>query len=418
MNFAANTQLRLRCGLVLKNRLVKTAMSEKMAQNLLPSAYHRALYKRWAEGGWAALITGEFCEKLSPYAKKLALTRMRKHHGFGPVSRQQSRRRSHRNRIELAEELVRVDSFYQGSELSYDCSISPIGAGKRSIFSKTIAPRAIPINLGDDAVAKLIRMLVFGTPRAMTRHDIDVLIAQFTQAAHLAYQAGFQGVEVHAAHGFLLSQFMSPNSNKRDDEFGGSTDKRVELVLRIIRSIRKEVPKTSCVGVKINSADFKDEEGMAQMLRQIELIQQEEIDYINLSGGSFQDPQMMSTKSSLQPSSTRSRSSIREGFFLRTSQEIRRRFPDLTLLVTGEFRSRKGIAGALGSNACDLIGLGRPAVKYPELPSKIVFNEDVSDDEARFDVESAPAGGWLASKVRSVGAGVETKYWVTAMSNL
>lgn len=99
--------------------------------------------------------------------------------------------------------------------------------------------------------------------------------------------------------GFLLSQFMSPNSNQREYEFGGSAEKRVELVLRIIRSIRKEVPNSFCVGVKINSADFKDEEGMAQMLRQIELIQQEEIDYINLSGGSFEDPQMMSTNSSL-----------------------------------------------------------------------------------------------------------------------
>ncbi|RKL38514.1 hypothetical protein BFJ72_g7324 [Fusarium proliferatum] len=355
MNSAANSQLRLRCGLVLKNRLVKTGMSEKMAQNLLPSANHGALYKRWAEGGWAALITG----------------------------RQ-----------------------------------SPIGAGKRSIFSKTIAPSAIPINLGDNAVAKLIRMLVFGTPRAMTRHDIDVIIAQFTEAARLAYQAGFQGVEIHAAHGFLLSQFMSPNSNQRDDEFGGSAEKRVELVLRIIQSIRKEVPKSFCVGVKINSADYKDEEGMAEMLRQIELIQQEEIDYINLSGGSFEDPQMMSTDSSLQPSSAKSRSGIREGFFLRTSEEIRRRFPDLTLLVTGGFRSRNGVAGALNDNACDLIGLGRPAVKYPELPRKIMFNEDISDAEARFDVESAPGGGWLASKVRSVGAGAETKYWVAAMNNL
>ncbi|KAF5648067.1 NADH oxidase [Fusarium sp. NRRL 52700] len=304
------------------------------------------------------------------------------------------------------------------AQLNHPDRQSPIGAGKRSILSKTIAPSAIPINLGDNTVAKLIRMLVFGTPRAMTRHDIDVVIAQFAQAAQLAYQAGFQGVEVHTAHGFLLSQFMSPNSNQRDDEFGGSPDKRVEIVLRIIRTIRKEVPKTFCVGVKINSADFKDEEGMTQMLRQIELIQKEEIDYINLSGGSFEDPQMMSTNSSLQPSSPRSRSSIREGFFLRTSEEIRRRFPDLTLLVTGGFRSRNGIAAALDSNSCDLIGLGRPAVKYPELPSIIMFNEDISDDEARFDVESAPGGGWLASKVRSVGAGAETKYWVASMKNL
>lgn len=76
--------------------------------------------------------------------------------------------------------------------------------------------------------------------------------------------------------------------------------------------------------------------------------------------------------------------------------------------MTGGFRSRKGVAGALDSNACDLVGIGRPAVKYPELPSSIMLNEGVRDDEARFDVECAPGGGWLASKVQSVGAGAET----------
>ncbi|KAG4270000.1 hypothetical protein FPRO04_11832 [Fusarium proliferatum] len=405
MNSAANSQLRLRCGLVLKNRLVKTGMSEKMAQNLLPSAKHEALYKRWAEGGWAALITGNIMvsDQYLGSNEDVAVT--------GTTS----------SLLESWSQWTastRNQNCHMIAQLNHPGRQSPIGAGKRSIFSKTIAPSAIPINLGDNAVAKMIRMLVFGTPRAMTRHDIDVIIAQFTEAARLAYQAGFQGVEIHAAHGFLLSQFMSPNSNQRDDEFGGSAEKRVELVLRIIQSIRKEVPKSFCVGVKINSADFKDEEGMAEMLRQIELIQQEEIDYINLSGGSFEDPQMMSTGSSLQPSSAKSRSGIREGFFLRTSEEIRRRFPDLTLLVTGGFRSRNGVAGALNDNACDLIGLGRPAVKYPELPSKIMFNEDISDAEARFDVESAPGGGWLASKVRSIGAGAETKYWVAAMKKI
>ncbi|KAI1024063.1 hypothetical protein LB504_004994 [Fusarium proliferatum] len=405
MNSVSNSQLRLRCGLVLKNRLIKSGMSEKMAQDLLPSAKHGALYKRWAEGGWAALITGNIMvsDQYLGSNEDVAVT--------GTTS----------SLLESWSQWTastRNQNCHMIAQLNHPGRQSPIGAGKRSIFSKTIAPSAISINLGDNAVAKVIRMLVFGTPRAMTRHDIDVVIAQFTEAARLAYQVGFQGVEVHAAHGFLLSQFMSPNSNQRDDEFGGSAEKRVELVLRIIRSIRKEVPKSFCVGVKINSADFKDEEGMAEMIRQIELIQQEEIDYINLSGGSFEDPQMMSTDSSVQPSSAKSHSSMREGFFLRTSEEIRRRFPDLTLLVTGGFRSRKGVAGALDSSACDLVGIGRPAVKYPELPRKIMFNENINDDEARFDVESAPGGGWLASKVRSVGAGAETKYWVAAMNNL
>ncbi|KFA80331.1 hypothetical protein S40288_09606 [Stachybotrys chartarum IBT 40288] len=139
----------------------------------------------------------------------------------------------------------------------------------------------------------MARTRASGTPRAMTGHDIDVvMIAQFTQAGQLASQAGFQVVEVHAAHGFLLSQFMFASSYQRTNEFGGSADKRVELILRIIRSIRKEVPPSFCVGVKINSADCNDETGFNNMLRQIDLIQKEEIDYVHLSGGSFEDPQV------------------------------------------------------------------------------------------------------------------------------
>ncbi|KAF4335812.1 NADH oxidase [Fusarium beomiforme] len=381
MNSAASSPLRLSCGLVLKNRLIKTAMSEKMAENLLPSSNHERLYMHWAEGGWAALITGNIMvsDQYLGSNEDVAVT--------GSKSA-----------------LLKKWSSWTGAAQGQNCHM--------------IAQFAIPINLGDNFVAKLIRILVFGTPKAMTRHDIDVVIAQFTEAARLAFKAGFQGVEVHAAHGFLLSQFMSSKSNERDDEFGGSADNRVELVLRIIRSIRKEVPESFCVGVKINSADFRDEKGMFDMLRQIELIQKEEIDYINLSGGSFEDPQMMSTGSSLKPSSTENRSSIREGFFLRTSQEIRKSFPELTLIVSGGFRSRIGINGAIDNSACDLIGVGRPAVKYPDLPTRIMFNDSISDTDARFDVEAAPGAGWLASKVRSVGAGAETKYWASVMQNL
>ncbi|KAF4440219.1 hypothetical protein F53441_12361 [Fusarium austroafricanum] len=405
MNSAANSPLQLRCGLVLKNRLIKTAMSEKMAEDLLPSSNHERVYKRWAQGGWAALITGNIMvsDQYLGSNEDVAVT--------GSSS-------ALLKKWSTWTAATQDPNCHMIAQLNHPGRQSPIGAGKRSLFSKTIAPSAIPINLGDNIVAKLIRMLVFGTPKAMTSHDIDAVIAQFTQAARLAFKAGFQGVEVHAAHGFLLSQFISSRSNQRDDEFGGSTENRIELVLRIIRSIRKEVPKSFCAGVKINSADFRDEKGMFDMLRHIELIQKEDIDYINLSGGSYEDPQMMSTGSSLKSSSTKARSSIREGFFLRTSQEIHSRFPELTLIVSGGFRSRNGVNGALDSGACDLIGVGRPAVKYPNLPAQIMFNGNINDTEARFDVEAAPGAGWLASKVRSVGAGAETKYWVSIMQKL
>lgn len=152
----------------------------------------------------------------------------------------------------------------------------------------------------------------------MSRGQIENVIARFTRAARLAFKTGFHGVEVHEVHagrkykhpnhmpissvenaakvrvldGFLLFQFLSPSANNRSDEFEGPPDKRVEVVLSILRAIRKEVPSSFCVGIEINSADHMKTGGLEEMLRQIELISVEQVVYINLSGGSFEDPQV------------------------------------------------------------------------------------------------------------------------------
>lgn len=118
---------------------------------------------------------------------------------------------------------------------------------------------------------------------------------------------------------------------------------------------------------------------------------------------------MLSTKNSLHRPGASARAAAREGFFLDSAREIRNRFPSLVLVVTGGFRSRGGVLKALEEGSCDAVGLGRPAVAFPDLPSKIMLNDKLSDEEARFDVEPAPAvPGWIASRIRSVGAGAET----------
>ena len=119
---------------------------------------------------------------------------------------------------------------------------------------------------------------------------------------------------------------------------------------------------------------------------------------------------MLSTRNSLpRAGNTTARTAAREGFFLDASREIRRNFPHLVLIVTGGFRSREGVRRALEDAACDAVGFGRPAVKFPDLPSKIMFNNELPDEEARFDVEAAPpVPGWVASRIRSVGAGAES----------
>lgn len=118
---------------------------------------------------------------------------------------------------------------------------------------------------------------------------------------------------------------------------------------------------------------------------------------------------MLSTNNSVTEHVTPSEGTIaREGFFLRASQEVRQKFPQLALIVTGGFRSRNGVNAALETGACNAIGLGRPALKYPDLPNKIMFNNELADEQARFDVEAAPSVGWIATKIRSAGAGAET----------
>lgn len=118
---------------------------------------------------------------------------------------------------------------------------------------------------------------------------------------------------------------------------------------------------------------------------------------------------MLSTEQSLAGKSIKSaRTQAREGFFLEASKRIRAEVPDLILIVTGGFRSRLGIQTALASEACDLVGIGRPAIKYPHLPRDIVFNDNLPDEEARFDIEATPSGGFLASRIASVGTGAES----------
>ena len=120
---------------------------------------------------------------------------------------------------------------------------------------------------------------------------------------------------------------------------------------------------------------------------------------------------MLSTQNSISNGNSTGvslRTAAREGFFIQISREIRRRFPQILLIVTGGFRSLEGINRVLAEDACDAVGLGRPAIKFPGLPNTLFFDIGLNDADARFDVEAAPFPGWIATKIRSVGAGAET----------
>jgi len=285
---------------------------------------------------------------------------------------------------------------------------SPVATGDRGFFAKAIAPSAIRMKLGPGTLDWLLSKVLFGTPREMTFNDIDEVVSQFANAAKLAHDSGFKGVQIHAAHGFLLTQFLSPTSNKRSDAYGGTPTKRARIVLEVIRAVRAAVPPSFCVGIKVNSADVGGAESLEESLHQIGLIANEAIDFIEISGGTMENLRMAKGDSPSSPQAPvkSERTLHREAFFLDYARAVRAQYPDILLMLTGGFRSRRGMQDALDSGACDIVGLGRPAAVWPRLPKEVLLNKEVKDEDAMAELGFVKPTGLLAwVPIKLVGAG-------------
>jgi 2,4-dienoyl-CoA reductase-like NADH-dependent reductase (Old Yellow Enzyme family) len=167
---------------------------------------------------------------------------------------------------------------------------SPAGAGKRGFFAKPIAPSAVALQMGPGIVAKAITALLFGTPREMSVSDIETVVKQFAKSARLAAASGFAGVEIHGGHGFLLEQFLSAKSNRRTDSYGGSAANRARFAVEVIQAVRKAVPAGFAVGVCVNSADVQSQTELRESIEQIKLMTSAGVDFIQISGGTFENP--------------------------------------------------------------------------------------------------------------------------------
>ncbi len=169
---------------------------------------------------------------------------------------------------------------------------SPMGAGKRGPFAKAIAPSALPMDLGPGLIARAANRIIFGTPRAMTVADIKTVVGQFVRAARFVADAGFDGIQIHAAHGYLLAQFLSAASNHRTDEYGGTPENRARIVVEIIHAIKAVVgeKKNFCVGIKLNSVDHQSQDELRSCISQLRLITDAGVDFVEISGGTYENP--------------------------------------------------------------------------------------------------------------------------------
>lgn len=222
----------------------------------------------------------------------------------------------------------------------------------------TVAPSAVPYPGG---MAR-----AFETPRALTVPEIHDLTARFARSARLAQRAGFGGVQLHAAHGYLLSQFLSPRHNVRTDEYGGSLEHRMRFLLETFDAVRAAVGPRFPVSVKLNSSDFvrggfSEEDSLAV----VAALGERGCDLIEISGGTYEKPMMMLGQGE------------RGGFFADFAGRARAA-AGVPLCVTGGFRDAATIRQVLAEGSADVVGLARPLVTDPDFSTRVLRGEDVS----------------------------------------
>ncbi|MCB9673402.1 MAG: NADH:flavin oxidoreductase [Alphaproteobacteria bacterium] len=228
------------------------------------------------------------------------------------------------------------------------------------------APRRLdPAPVAPSAVGLPGTFGAFAVPRALTEGEVEGVVRRFATTARVVKDAGFAGVQVHAAHGYLVSQFLSPRTNLRTDRWGGDLAGRARFLLEVVRAIRAEVGPAYPVGVKLNTADFqKGAFSEDDAIEVAAMLEAERIDLLELSGGTYERAAMFA-----EP--VRASTAAREAFFLDQAERVRKRVRT-PLMLTGGFRTREGMAAALAGGAVDVVGLARPLAVEPDLCRRLL----------------------------------------------
>lgn len=337
-NINLSDSFTLKNGTVIKNRLFKSAMSEQLGtKDHNPSKGLATLYKTWAEGGLGLSITGNIMIDRTALGepKNVVLDTQSDLEPFKKWAQAGS-----------------VNGSHIWPQLNHPGKQIP-----NFITDEPVAPSAIALENGLEKG--------FNKPRALTENEILDIVNKFATAAELSKKAGFTGVQIHGAHGYLVSQFLSPRHNQRDDQWGGSLENRMRFVLAVYHAIREKVGNDFPIGIKLNSADFmKGGFTEEDSMEVVKALANAGIDLIEISGGTYESPSMVGHK--MKPTTQK-----REAYFLAYAEKVRSHI-DTPLVVTGGFRSTDGMETALRSGATDFIGLARPLAVYPNLPNELM----------------------------------------------
>lgn len=356
--------IRLPCGVILKNRIAKSAMSDSLGDGTgHPTAEQIRLYQRWAEGGVAVSIIGEV-QGSAGYAEKpgnLVLDEASDLERFRKLARQGGE-----NDTSLWLQLGHAGA------LAYAPTSAPKGPSALDLPGLRCAELALD--------------------------EIHQIPSEFARTARLARQAGFGGVQVHAAHGFLLSQFLSPLFNRRGDDHGGAIANRMRLLLETIEAIRAAVGADFPIAVKLNSSD-QLEGGFAEedALKVVAALDRSSVDLIDISGGTY------------FPGAKAASDGAGGGPYFLDFARRARKVTSRPLMLTGGFKTRARAEDAVASGAVDIVGLARALVLEPSLVELWKSDQKAEPVFPRFT--EAPEGGitaWYTMRLTEIGADSET----------
>lgn len=224
------------------------------------------------------------------------------------------------------------------------------------------------------------------------------MIEGFAHAAEFLERAGYDGIELHGAHGYLLAQFLSEVTNQRTDEYGGSLENRLRLTLEVAAAIKKRVSKNFILGIKINSVEFQDKGLSPEETRIIcRALEKAEFDYVETSGGTYEGFAFAHAKESTR---------ARENFFIEFAEQFTKAFERTRVYTTGGFKTTAGMVNVLGS--VDGVGIGRAATQEPDLPNVILSGKasgilKFAIDENDFITRM----GWAVRQIHELGNGAE-----------
>jgi 2,4-dienoyl-CoA reductase-like NADH-dependent reductase (Old Yellow Enzyme family) len=325
--------VRLPCGQVLAGRLIKTAMSEQLADRRnAPTIAHQRLFRRWGKSGVGLMVSGN----ISVHRGHLSEPRnvvVEDHRDLPALRDWAAAAKQHGARMWL-------QINHPGRQAM------PAAGGNRPV-----APSPVEAKFPGSK-----------EPRELGSDEIEEIVQRFAVAATVAKEAGFDGVQLHGCHGMLISQFLSPLTNRRDDRWGGDPWRRMRFVLEVLRAVRAAVGRGPdfAVGIKLNSADFQRggfTEDDCEIV--VERLVAEGIDLIEISGGNIETlafvdgGKLANTKE-------------REAYFLGFAERVSRKTGGVPLGVTGGFRSLAAMRSAVADGACDLVGIGRPFCTMPD----------------------------------------------------